>query len=65
MFLARSFPTFLSFRSLLIPSVNVFLNDPLEKLPLTLKVVHLQTKYSLPFFLEDQTMVVFYPVNIL
>ena len=39
--LAMSLLTFLSFSSLLITSFHVFFGLPLEKLPLTLKVLHL------------------------
>ena len=38
--LARSFQTFLSFRSLLITLFHVFQGCPLGKLSLTLKVLH-------------------------
>ena len=73
-YVLADFP-FLSFRMLRIMSFHNFLGCPLGNLPLTLKFLLGQAlssnlaswphhcKHSLPFFLDDQTIAVFYSVN--
>ena len=75
-YVLADFP-FLSFRMFQIMLFHNFLGCPLGNLPLTLRVPQLlgqalssnlaswphHCKHSLPFFLDDQTIAVFYPVN--
>ena len=42
----------------------ISLGCPKEKQLLTFKVLNLLDQHTLPFFLDDQTTAVFYPVNI-
>ena len=64
--LARSFLTFLSFKSPLITAFHSmsFPGRPLGKPPLTSKVLHVLDQALSSIFVDEQTIVVLYPADV-